>query len=272
MNIHRLSAAALMTACVGHAAHAATIAAGDLRYSIAPPPALATGWGPASDLEASALAADQLYQDWWWLRVGGESRESALSGAGGFVQPDAATLRFSSAHAGLTTTATWTVISGPAGQGELRSTLRVTNPGGAPMVVRAFHYADIDVNGTFEDDTAAMITPTLVQFADAAGATGERPYTVRYGASAGALFGLGQNGSLIAGLTDNGKTTLTGSLGGYAGGSNDLAGGWQWTFTLGAHETVEVSVFVALVPSPGGAAAVAVAGAIVLASRRRRLN
>lgn len=261
---------AALGALVAVGTHGATITAGDLRYTVAPPPTLATGWGPASDLEASALAADQLYQDWWWLRVGSENRESALSGAGGFTQPDAATLRFSAVHAGLSAVATWTVISTAAGEGELRSTLRISNPGSAPVVVRAFHYADIDVNGTYEDDTMTVLSPTLVRFADADGTSGANPYTVHYGASAGAHFGLGQNGSLIAGLTDGGKTNLTGALGDYAGGSNDLAGGWQWTFTLGANETVEIGAFVALVPSPGGAAALGAAGLCVLALGRRR--
>jgi hypothetical protein len=260
--------AALILALAGSALGGQTLTSGGATYSTGAAPTAPDAWGPASDLLAPSTGTDQLYQDWWWLRVGNETRESALMGPGTWTSSPSG-LAFDTTQSGLDAHVTWQLSGGAGGLATLIGQLRLSNRGSSPVNVSAFHYADIDVNGSWYDDVASVAAPGVLRFTDAGGPSGQQPYTLVYSATPGATFGVGEMGSLITALTDSSPTNFNGSLAGLSGSPTDLAAGWQWNFEVPAGGEVTIGYSLALIPSPGSAGAVLGAAGLLCLRRRR---
>lgn len=250
-------------------AHASVISAGGATYTTGNAPTSSSAWGPASDLIGGLTSADHLYQDWWWLRLAGASRESTLKGSGAIAPAGADQLAFSTTFNGAEVTARWTLSTPAAGQTRLTSTLTLTNTKSSSLSLSAFHYADIDVNGSWSDDVVTRESATSLLFSDAAGVSGASPYRVRYEASGSPTFAVGQSGSLITALTDNSVTSFTSTLASAASAPNDQAGSWQWNIVLAPGQSLTLTTTLTLVPAPPALAVVGGLGVLALRRRRR---
>ncbi len=255
----------------GATANAGVITSGGATYTTGNAPSSSNAWGPASDLVGALTSADHLYQDWWWVRLAGASRESTLKGNGAIASSGSDQLVFSTTISGANVSARWALSTPASGQTRLTASLTITNTQSATLSLSVFHYADIDVNGTWSDDVVSAVSPTSLLFRDAASpaSSGLSPYQVLYEASGAPTFGVGQSGSLITALTDNNVTNFNSTLPSAASTGNDQAGGWQWTIQLAPGQSTNLVTTMTLIPSPPALGVVGGLGLVALRRRRR---
>lgn len=222
-----------------------------------------TGGGASAFFTVDGSTVDHLFQNWWWYRVAGSSREFAFSNfvsqsGGGSNQ----TLTYSEVE-GVRAVLTFSIQDQGVGA-IVEQRMVVTNMNTAGnMELELFNYADFDVGGTAGGDSADLMAPERMRITDGANfaefqGVASTAYQVT---SFATLRGLLSNASV-----DNLNNT------GLPFGPGDWTGAFQWSSIMlapGQSFTVveRLSVNVA-VPTPGGAALLAMAGAVCL--RRRR--
>jgi hypothetical protein len=102
---------------------------------------------------------NQAFQTWWWYRLPGDTRESAINAMNPVWSiPKPPGNKVASANfnlgAGLASTMDWGIETRGDARGLLESDLKVTNNGKAPVDLTIFHYLDLDLGGTGGDDQA----------------------------------------------------------------------------------------------------------------------
>ncbi len=140
-------------------------------------PALNTGSGGSSNLRWNGLAGqDQLFANWWYYRVAGDTREFSFSRAAtsGIQNPlapivvspkgDTATIEWvnldgKGLNARLITRVYSTATAAAPTGGVASECMEISNTTTAPIVLNLFHYADFDVCGTAGTDTAVFVGP-----------------------------------------------------------------------------------------------------------------
>lgn len=136
----------------------------NLRVNV-PVPTAASQLPRPFDLFADALAIDQGVEHWWYYRLDGDTRESALTTVGG-VSPN---VRASATHADrdftdldarglLKANQDFDVYSTGPASGVVLSRMTLMNISNSPLTVDLFAYADVDVAGTFFNDTCTGTT------------------------------------------------------------------------------------------------------------------
>ena len=110
---------------------------------------------------------DNLFQRWFWFRIGGSGPESsidtispaAVTGFGG--SPDG---RLTYENAALRIEVKYSLMGGAPGSldSDLGEQIRITNKTASALDFHFFEYTDFDLNGTAADDTAVMVSPTAV--------------------------------------------------------------------------------------------------------------
>lgn len=120
----------------------------------------ATSHSPrAADLRADALAINHAYEHWWYYRIVGDSRESALRDIGPVTGGVPVFLSHADRDFGdvdsrglLRANLDWdTYDSGPS-SGVITSRVTLTNISAAAVTLDLFCYNDLDIAGTFGDD------------------------------------------------------------------------------------------------------------------------
>ncbi len=169
-----------------------------------------------------ASGGDDLFENWWFYRVDGDTSEFP------FPDPDTAD------YSGDTVTFTWAdvdgrgfsaelvevVADGGGPAGSVLSTLTIVNISSANMVLDLFAFADIDLGGSFGGDSATISGTDFISLADA-GDFGE----FRAG-GADAVQVLAFPG-LDPILSDAAVDDLDGS--GFPFGPGDFTGAFQWS-------------------------------------------
>jgi len=168
-----------------------------------------------------ASEGDDLFESWWYYRLDGDTNESP------FPDPDTAD------YSANTITLTWNdvdgrgfsaqlieeIFDGSGPSGALLSTITLTNNIGSFLSIDIFHFADIDLRGSFDDDSAIISDTGFIRLTDV-GTTGEyragRPDAVQ------ALAFPGLDPILSDGAVDD----LDGS--GFPFGPDDFTGAFQW--------------------------------------------
>ena len=235
-----------------------TITSGDASYSFTRLDSNGRGnWEPGGD-----VAGDQLFQSWWWFRADDQTSESRFGGGRPDTSDysgDTATFTGFEESANLEYELKWK-ISGLTNT--LESVVRVTNTTDDPGVLNIFHYGDIDLNGN-QNDTATVDDDGNIFVSDA-GTPGVR---IRYTGVQADAFQLALRDDLLDELNDDEITNLD--------NTNDLTipgdytAGFQWRdIVLGAGETEEFRIGFTVIPAPGAAAMLGLAG--LGAMRRRR--
>jgi hypothetical protein len=268
-----------MVACVGLTACATgafaqaggTIDDGNMRFRISAAPATPTSTTEITmDLLANQPAAgsanpDHGFANWWYFRREGETRESAFNSGGGgatssFTGNVGSMTQF---YSGFRADIQWEVFSTGAGQGFMRSTMTITNQGETPLNISLFNYADLDLNGTFGNDRAVQTGPEGMRVFD--GGT----YTADFSGIGADAYQVGTYPGIFNLLTDGDVDNLNNSGLPFGGASGaDFTAAFQWNISIDAGFSRSVVSTIALVPTPGAAAALGLGGLVAL--RRRR--
>jgi len=217
---------------------------------------------------------DQLFQQWFWFRVGGAGQESSLDtlpltgyaavDTNPFDDPGIDSVSLQYTGASIRVTGTWTLRGGDNGSGlsDLSESLSLTNMTGAPISVTFFQYTDFDLGNTVIDQYAQVVgvTNNTIQQQDIGFTFSETIITPSPDNFEVSVFPV-----LLNSLNDGAVTSLSGAAGPI--GPGDLVWAVSWTVALGPNQTINVVKDKSIVPTPGAVALIGVAG---LAGLRRR--
>ncbi len=200
---------------------------------------------PASHFDATPAAnftgvgaGDQIFEAGWWFRIEGDTAETF------FPAPDTQN------YTGNTATITWAnvggrgfsatkthVISASGGNGEVATTMLVTNTGATPITLHLFQATDWDVNGTAAGDSGILVDPVYIRITDATAGQAEMRGPNAVAAIARPFSASADVPGL---LSDAVVTNFDGS--GFPFGPGDITSGLQWTFALapGASATAQL--------------------------------
>ncbi len=250
--------------------------AGNGVFSNGPIPASLTGSGftPAAFHLTDGLSTNHMFQDWWWFRASGDTREYAFANGSvpggpacsgvvvgntlGTLEDGGYAFEVTNATAGYSFTSNqlWNIVESAEGV-YLVSGNTVRNTGTSPLSVSLFHYADVDLNGTSGDDAFSFAGD---RFTVSDGVFSLIVLSETYDAYQADVFA-----TLRDVLSDAVTSDLTNAV---VGSPGDFTGAFQWNAVLNPGQAVKVMALMELVPAPGSAAILAMAG--LFAARRRR--
>lgn len=228
MHLLKKSLVVLLLAAAGPAFGQGTVTSGSASYVLT-----ASHWDQTPEANFTGVGTgDYIFESGWWFRIEGDTRET--------VFPAPTTQNYT----GNTATINWTNMGGRnldvvkthvltsagAGQGEVVTTLTVTNTSGSTVVLNLFHMVDFDVNGSAGTDSGALVggDPTYIRFNDTTAgqaeyrAPGSINYMVRPFATTTDVGGQ---------LADTAVTNFDNT--GLPATSIDVTSGFQWRVTLG---------------------------------------
>jgi len=172
---------------------------------------------------------DQLYQQWFWYRVGSVGPEKSIDTLPApvvAVLGRNATITYTTAN--FVVDIAYTLTGGTLGSGtsDLAETIRIRNTSGSALDFHFFQYSDFDLNGTPGGDTVFIRDDknSAIQYESAVlSETVDAPTPNHWEA---ALFN-----STLAKLNDGVATTLNDDFGPYTG---DGTWAFQWDKTIAA--------------------------------------
>jgi len=218
------------------------------------------GNGPATSFSVTGPGGvNHAASTWWWVRVDGiDGRENAVFQPTAVVtNPAGNQIRIEYAYTQFSLVLQFSVSGFDFGFGSLQQFATIRNRSNNALTFNLFNYVDVNVEGTPNNDVAAVTGPNTVEFTDAfTTATYEASNALQVDASGNVL------GLLTNGIVNN----LTGGL--LAGGPADLEIASQFQFTLQRNGVQSVSTTLTIIPTPGAAALLAIGG--LVAARRRR--
>lgn len=177
-----------------------------------------TSTGPTHNF--TIAGQDQVFQDWWWYRLGTDARE--------FTFPMPAT---SETYVGNTATITWNNLNGSGLNAVLTvvisenparavHTMAITNANAAPVDLAVMRYVDFDLNATASSDNAALVTsPSLMTVSE-----GARVF--RFQGQGASNFAVSTFSTLRGTLADADIDNMADT--GLPFGPGDYTGGYQW--------------------------------------------
>lgn len=192
--------------------------------------------------ELPTTSFGQMYQQWWWYRVEGESaREKALSTQTYFAYTasNRAVMRYTTSE-GIVVDLVYTIVGSGIGTANAQMTIAytVSNPTEVAKTVHLFYYQDCSLFENANNDEATVTAPDTIRaedFGDTVAITHATPTPAA--AEVNYFFDLRSK------LTDSGIDDLdpasTAALG-------DEAGAFQWTMALGPSETSSGAVTITL--------------------------
>jgi hypothetical protein len=261
-----------------------TLTDGNATYIQGPAPTGESSAGPTgTTFRADPGAANQLFQNWWYYRVQGDTREYPFGtytrSAGGEINGfgtfgiNEATYGWTDLTAASVTRFTARYLTTLTDQGQpntakLRQDFTIFNPGTTALNIVLFSYFDLDVNGPSAIDTdLATGNASAITVSDG----GFYAVNSIFGVPADA-FQVAQFSGIRDSLLNNAVDNLTNSGVPFVG---NFTGAFQWNLTVPAGGSVMVNTLmtIAPVPEPG---TLALTGAAVAAGlwrwRRRRGN
>lgn len=232
------SISALLLAA-GSAFAQGTITSGGASYALS-----ASHWdtSPATTLNGVGTG-NNLFESGWWFRIEGDTQETV------FTVPttqnytgNVATITWADlAGRGLAVNKTITLTSAAAGQGEVGTTIAVTNNGATAITLHLFNMADLDVNGTAATDNAVLVQPNnYIRVNDTT--AGQCEYRGP-GAVAYQVIAFAATTDVAAQLSNTTVTNFPNT--GLPFGPGDITAGLQWTLQLGPGATGTVQLYVA---------------------------
>jgi hypothetical protein len=193
---------------------------------------------------------NQLYQEWFWYRVGATGGESGINALGTATITDesanAVTIQYGAA-ASLNVSVTFTLIGGSSGShtADVAETIIVRNGGLSPVDLHFFEYADFDLNGTPAGQTVTFPNNYVV---DQSGVGAVLSETVTTPAASSHEAGIYSN--TLNELNDGSPTTLNGVS---SAGPGDATWAFEWDRTVAAGGSFIISKdknLASVVPEP----------------------
>jgi hypothetical protein len=183
---------------------------------------------------------DQMFQQWFWFRVGPSGGENALDTLGApTVTTSARTAELSYAGGGLLVDVFYLLTGGNPGThvSDIAETISVENTSTAPIDFHFFQYTDLDLNGTAGGDSLRFTNPNAVQQVDSIMQFSETVVTPPPSHHEGDFFPV-----TLAELSDGSATTLSdlppiGTL----IGPGDVTWAYQWDVTVLPGDTFIIS-------------------------------
>lgn len=261
-----VSSLSILTAAgIAAAQTGATISDGNAVFRIGNAPTTATSTGPTADFRVTGPAGtDHVFQNWWWYRLAGDTRESTFNSSGGgatsnFVANFGQMTQF---YPSFRADLTWLVESTGADAGFVRSTVSITNTTSSNITINMFNYFDADMSGTVGGDSAILAAPNLMEVVD--GTTGVTGQYSAVGADAYQVTAF----AVLRGLLANSSVDNLNNSG-LPFGPGDFTGGFQWVDIVIEPGFTRSFVSTVSIPTPGSVALLALAG-LAAAARRRR--
>jgi hypothetical protein len=210
---------------------------------------------------------NQLYQQWFWYRVGATPEQSIHTiGTPSIIQSAANQVTSSYTGVGFTLAINYSLLGGAAGSGQstVNESITINNTSGSALDFHFFQYSDYNLGGVDQDTVqiesgfgAAAVTSGPLRL-------GETVVTPRANSGEVAPY----NQTLLK-LTDNVADNLNGSIGPLGPGDNTFA--FQWDKLIAAGGTLQISkvksLQVQVIPEPTSAV-LALLGVGMLVSRR----
>lgn len=257
--LQRLGPVALAFSGVATAAHSLPVTLEDGAAIVVIDPATSEGLSPWT-VDGVVHVREQGF--WWRIGPGGgEQPLSALDLASLFSTDtdgdgdlDTLSLSFSDPAGRFDVQARWSLLGAPFGSpttgsgADLAVQLAVFNRTASVLDFHLFQYTDVDLFGSFADDTALFASPGQVSVSDGSGlAVFESVWLPTPGSSEAALFD-----ALLASLGDAAPTALSGAA---AAGPGDVTFAVAWNALLAPGGSFLMSqdqqVRVAPIPEPG---------------------
>jgi PEP-CTERM motif len=184
----------------------------------------------------SVDGVNHVFQQWFWYRTGASGPEASIdtlpflgaieSDTNFEVGVDALALRYGSLS-GFEVQVKYFLTGGTdgSGQSDVSEAIRLVNHGTTPLDLHFFQYADFDMCGDGDNDTARLVfSNTVQQFDGACGSLSETVATPNPNASLIAFFP-----NILISLNDGSATNLGG---GPTEVTGDVAWAYQWNFTI----------------------------------------
>lgn len=229
---------------------------------------------PAGMFDWVVDGTDHLFQQWFWLRVGGDTQERSLDTLtlGGVFATDtnpftdnrADTLSLLYVGNGFEILPTYILRGGQNGSNtsDVAEQIAINNTGRETLHISLFQYCDFDLNGSAGGDTAEIVGSLFNTARQSDGVFGMSevvvtPVPTRYEV----------NGfpSILNRLNDGSVTDLANTAGPQSG---DMTWAFQWDLVIAPGGTVIISKDKGIIPTPGPAALLALGVAAGL--RRKR--
>ena len=155
-SVGALAGLALASASLAQVGTGGTITSGNTRFTIADYLGNGAGNGPTSDLTVGGIGnPDHVQATWWWFRLQGDSRETALSNATA-ANYSGAQGRVDYNYASFDASMIWRVAGFGNGRGLLTQTLTIHNTSSQAITIQLFNYNDLAVGGSDGNDTATQ--------------------------------------------------------------------------------------------------------------------
>lgn len=204
----------------------------------------ASHWDTSPEVNFTGVGTgDQLFESGWWFRIEGDTQETV------FTAPTTTN------YTGNTATINWTDLGGRslgvvktivltsagAGQGEVGTTIAVTNNGQAAITLHLFNMNDLDVNGSAATDNAVLVAPNnYIRVNDATAGQCEirGPGAVAY-----QVLPFAATTDVAAQLSNTTVTNFPNT--GLPFGPGDITAGMQWTLSIAPGATGTVQLYIA---------------------------
>lgn len=210
---------------------------------------------------------NQLYQQWFWYRIGGAAEQSIDSiGTPSIVQNSASQMTSSYSGPGFTLAINYDLLGGAAGSGQstVNELITINNTSGSALDFHFFQYSDYNLGGVDQD--TVQIQPGYGYALVTSGPLRLGETVLTPSANNGEVAPYNQT---LLKLTDAVADNLNGSIGPLGPGDNTFA--FQWDKVIAAGGSLQISkvksLQVQVIPEPT-AAVLALLGAGVFVSRR----
>jgi hypothetical protein len=211
---------------------------------------------------------NQMYQQWFWYRIGATGPQSAINTISAPTVATAAgrIIDTGYSNSSLSVDILYTLTGGTAGSNtsDVAETIRIINNTASAFTIHFFQYSDFDLNGTPAGQTATFISPNAFQQTGPAGGavmtetvTTPAPNTHEAGLYPNTLNSLNS----VPSYTLNGTNSATGDA--------TWAFGWDQTIAAGGTFIISKDKNIrAAVPEP--ASMMMLGGVMLLISRKLR--
>lgn len=225
----------------------------------------------------STVTGDYLFQNWWWYRSQGDTREFALSNqtSGIQISPNTVALIYDEPIGGVTTapglrfSLVYTLNQISPTQAAVTINWNIENRTQQEQSVAFFSYTDADVLTASDDDASYNSAPGLNFFrVNASTANTSDFFSVGSDLRLNDLFKQGAFSGTRLGLADTSVTNMDNTPATFVG---DWTGVLQWNLLIPAGESLGGRVtkgYNYVVPAPGALALLGLGG--LIAGRRRR--